>query len=351
MKLGIIGLPQSGKTTIFNAVSGQVVAVGDYSRAEHRAVVKVPDHRVEDLFSIAESKKLTHAEIEFLDSTAFTGKGKKSSGELGNVHDLRLLDAFAIVIDDFSNDAQPEHDLQAIVDEMILADLMVIENNLDKLSRSIKLTGKKDRAHEAELLKICLDALNNEKMLSEIGLIEKDAKELRGYSFLSLKPQLVVFNISEKKLSDAEKIYGEYSKFKINGIRDISVMCGKLQMELSQLPEEERLEFQKEMNIKQLALERFIQKSYELLGLISFFTLGAPETRAWTIKRGTAAPQAAGAIHTDFERGFIRAEVATFEDYMKYKSLPALKTAARLRVEGKDYIVKDGDVILFLFNV
>ena len=351
MKLGIIGLPQSGKTTLFNAVSGQEVAVGDYSRAEHRAVVKVPDKRIENLYSLGESKKLTYAEIEFLDSTGFTGKGKKSSGELGNVHDLRLLDAFAIVVDFYNADASPEHDIAAIVDEMILADLILIENNLDKLDRSIKLTGKQDRAKELELLKICKEALENEKMLSEIELSESDLKELRGYCFLTLKPQLIVLNISEEKLSDLEQLNNDFSKFKKENIRDISVICGKLQMELAQLPEEERREFLDDMNIEKSALERFIQKSYELLGLISFFTLGAPETRAWTIKKGTMAPKAAGVIHTDFERGFIRAEVATYENYMKYKTLPALKAAAKLHVEGKDYIVNDGDVILFLFNV
>ncbi|RKX21965.1 MAG: redox-regulated ATPase YchF [Candidatus Zixiibacteriota bacterium] len=351
MKLGIIGLPQSGKTTLFNAVSGQEAAVGDYSRAEHRAVVKVPDERVENLYSLIKSKKLTHAEIEFLDSTGFTGKGKNSSGELGNIHELRLLDAFAIVVDYFTPDAVPEQDISAIVDEMILADMILIENNLDKLDRSIKLTGKMDRARELELLKICREALENEKMLSEIGLSESDKKELRGYCFLTLKPQLIVLNISEDKLPDAEQINTDFSKFKKENIRDISVICGQLQMELAQLSEEEQREFLDDMNIKKSAHERFIQKSYELLGLISFFTIGAPETRAWTIKKGTTAPKAAGIIHTDFERGFIRAEVATYEDYMKYKTLPALKAAAKLHVEGKEYIVNDGDVILFLFNV
>lgn len=351
MKLGIIGLPQSGKTTLFNAASGQEVAVGDYSRAEHRAIVKVPDNRTDNLHILSDSKKLTHAEIEFFDSSGFTGKGKKSTGELGNVHELRLLDAFAFVIDYFNPEATPEQDIVAIADEMILADLILIENNLDKLDRSIKLTGKQDRARELELLKICKEALENEKMLSEIDLTDSDKKEIRGYCFLTLKPQLIVLNISEDKLPDAEKINNDFSKFKKENIRDISIICGKLQMELAQLSDEEQREFLNDMNIKKSALERFIQKSYELLGLISFFTTGPPETRAWTIKRGTTAPKAAGVIHTDFERGFIRAEVATYENYMEYKTLPALKAAAKLHVEGKEYIVKNGDVILFLFNV
>ncbi len=351
MKLGIIGLPQSGKTTIFNAASGQEVAVGDYSRAVHRAIVKVPDQRANDLHILSNSKKLTHAEIEFLDSSGFTGKGKKSTGELGNMADLRLMDAFAIVADFFSPDATPEQDIHAVADEMILADLILIENNFDKLERSIKMTGKHDRARELELLKICKEALENEKMLSEIELSESDKKELRGYCFLTLKPQLIVLNISEDKLTDTETIENDFSKFRKENIREISIICGKLQMELAQLSDEEQREFLNDLNIKYSALERFIQKSYDLLGLVSFFTTGPPETRAWTIKKGSTAPKAAGVIHTDFERGFIRAEVATYENYMEYKTLPALKAAAKLHVEGKEYIVKNGDVILFLFNV
>ncbi|MCP4703132.1 MAG: redox-regulated ATPase YchF, partial [candidate division Zixibacteria bacterium] len=245
----------------------------------------------------------------------------------------------------------PEQDISLVVDEMILADLILIENNFDKLAHLIKATGKKDRARELELLKICKEALDNEKMLSELELSDGDLKELRGYCFLTLKPQLAVLNISEDKLDNIEEIEEAFSKFKMENIRDISIICGKLQMELAQLSDEEQREFLNDLNIKYSALERFIQKSYELLGLISYFTTGDPETRAWTIKKGYTAPKAAGVIHTDFERGFIRAEVATYENYMEYKTLPALKAAAKLHVEGKDYLVKDGDVILFLFNV
>jgi len=351
MKLGIIGLPQSGKTTLFNAVSGQEAAVGDYSRAEHRAVIKVPDERVDNLFAIAKSKKMTHAELEIFDSAGFTGKGKDSSGEIGSIHELRLLDAMVIVVDCFGPDTLPEHDVQKVIDEMLLADLMMVESNVDKLGRAIKLTGKKERTRELELLKICQEALNNEQAILELGLSEADVKILRGYSFLSLKPQLLVFNISENKLADFDNLYNHFSKYKKEGVRDIAIVCGKFEMELAQLPDEERSEFLKEMNIKQPAIDKFIQRSYTLLGLISFFTLGAPETRAWTIQKGTTALKAAGTIHTDFERGFIKAEVASYEDYIQYKTLPDLKAAGKLQLEGKDYIVRDGDVILFLFNV
>ncbi len=351
MKIAIIGPPQSGKSTLFNALSGQDVAVGDYSRSEHRAIIKVPDGRVEVLGEIEKSKKITHAEIEFFDTAGFSGKGKQASGEISSTHDLKQVDAFAIVVDCFSSDAKPEEDLRSIIDEMILADMMHIEDNIEKLDRKMQLTGKRDRARELEVLKLCRDALNDEKLIGEIGLSAEDEKTIRGYTFLSLKPQIVVFNISEEKIEQTESLRQKYAGYRMENIRDISIICGRLEMELAQLPGEEKTAFLKELGIEHPAVERFIQISYNLLGLISFLTAGPPESRAWTIRKGTNAVHAAGAIHTDIERGFIKAEVASYDDYIKHKSMAALKAAARLHLEGKDYIVQDGDVILFRFNV
>ncbi|RKX29432.1 MAG: redox-regulated ATPase YchF [Candidatus Zixiibacteriota bacterium] len=351
MKLGIIVLPQSGKTTLFNAASGQQEAVGDYSKAVHRAVIKVPDRRLDDLSELHNPKKTTYAEIEFLDVAGFTGKGKKAKGEPDIMHDLRLMDAVVIVVDAFNPDADPERDLQILIDEMILSDLMMIEHNVDKLERTIKLTGKQERARELEVLKRCQKALEEERMLIEIGLSDDDKKEVRGYSFLTLKPQLLVFNISEDKLPEYASIYAGYEKYCREGMRDISVICGKIEMELAALADEDRGEFLKELNIERPVVEKFIRKSFGLLGLITFFTVGPPECRAWMLRKGSTAPKAAGTVHTDFERGFIRAEVASYDDYMVHKTLPALKAAAKLHVEGKDYVVQDGDVILFRFNI
>ena len=351
MKLGIIGLPQSGKTTLFNAVSGLEEAVGDYSQAVHRAVIKVPDERLDNLAELFEPEKVTHAEIEFLDAAAFTGKGRKAGDEPDIMHDLRTMDAVVIVVDDFSDNAQPERDLRNLIDEMILADLVLVENNLTKLERSIKLTGKKERAAELEVLKKCHQALNEEKSLSVLGLTEDEKREVRGYAFLTLMPQLIVFNIGEDKLPRRHEIYESRKEHCVEGFRDISVICGKIEMELAALEEDERAEFLRELNIDRPAVDKFIQKSYGLLGLISFFTVLGPECRAWTIKEGTTANKAAGVVHTDFERGFIKAEVAAYDDHMEYKTVPALKAAAKLHIEGKDYVVRDGDVILFRFNV
>jgi len=352
MKLGIIGLPQSGKTTLFNAASGHQEQVGDYSRAEHRAVIKVPDRRLDELTAVfGETKKVTHAEIEFLDAVGFSGKARASGGNIELTPDLHLMDAFVVVLDAFSHDADPEHDLHAIIDEMLFADLAIIENNIDKIARTIQLTGHRERARELELLELCRDTLNNEQMIAELELSAEDEKTLRGYAFLSQKPQLVVFNISEDKLPQFSQWYDSYAKYKQEGMRDIAVICGKIEMELAVLDEADRAAFLKELAIERPAVEKVVQRSYALLGLISFFTLGRPECRAWTIRRGSRAPQAAGAIHSDFERGFIRAEVASYEDYLEHKTLPALKAAAKLHVEGKDYVVQNGDVILFRFNV
>ena len=352
MKLGIIGLPQSGKTTIFNAASGQQEAVGDYSQAAHRAVIKVPDQRLVVLSDMHQPKKTTFAEIEFLDSPGFTGKSKNGKGEPEVLHDLRLADAVVIVVDNFSPDAHPEQDLQLLTDEMVLSDLMMIENNVEKLARTIKLTGKQERARELEILQRCQEALNNDQLLIELGLSEEDRKEIRGYAFLTLKPQLITFNISEEMLPNYATIYADYEKkYCREGMRDISVICGNIEMELAALSDEDRQAFLKELNIERPVVEKFIRKSFSLLGLITFFTAGPPECRAWTLKKGSTAPKAAGTVHTDFERGFIRAEVASYDDYIVYKTLPALKAAAKLHVEGKDYVVQDGDIILFRFNI
>ena len=350
MKLGILGLPESGKTSLFNAASGNAVEVGDFSQKEHRAIIKVPDSRLDDLTTLVTTKKVTYAEIEFLDAAAFTGKGKQS-GNISIPNELRLMDAFVLVLDAFSGERDPEKDLQTITDEMILADMAVVENNVEKLSRLIKVTGKKERARELELLEKCRDALNEERMVSELDFSDEDWKILRGYAFLSQKPQLLAFNISEDKLPETDKLYNDFSKYRVEGKRDIVVVCASIEMELASLASEDRKAFLDDLGIAKPVIDKVIQRSYSLLGLISFFTIGEPECRAWTIKKGSPAPKAAGAIHTDFERGFIKAEVATYDDYMVHKTLPALKAAAKLHIEGKDYVVQDGDVILFRFNV
>lgn len=350
MKLGIIGKPQAGKTTVFNAAAGRQETVGDFSQVAHKAIIKVPDPRLDRLAELVKPPKVTHAEIEFLDSPGFTGKGKEAT-DFSLSPDLRQADALIVVIDAFSDKAQPARDIQDLIDEMILADQVLIENNISKKSRKIKLTGDTSEVRELELLKHALELLEQEKPLIDLDLSEDDLKLLRGYMFISQKPLLIVLNIAEDDLEKSEEIFKEHEQIITPAKRELAILCGKIEMELISLDPEERRAFLEELHIATPAVDLVIQKSFCLLGLISFFTIGDNEVRAWPIKRGTVARKAAGMVHSDIERGFIRAETVAYDDYVTYQTHAALKAAGKIRLEGKDYVVQDGDVILFRFNV
>jgi len=350
MKLGIIGKPQAGKTTVFNAACGQQENVGDFSKALHRALVTVPDERLEVLAELVHPKKITYAQIEFVDAPGFSGKGKDAKAF--EIHeDLRQADAFLMVVDAFSDDASPESDVQNLIDEMILLDQTLVESTIDKRGRRAKLTGDKSETRKLEVLGRCLEVLEQEKPLLECELAPDEDKLLRGYQFLSQKPLLVVINIGENDIEQIPAVTKKYSRFVEPGKRELAVICGKIEMEMVGLEPEERAEFMNDLGIKTPAMEQVIAKSYYLLGLISYLTAAEPEVRAWTISRGDNAQKAAGVIHSDIERGFIRAEVTAYDDYVEYKTIPAIKAAGKQRLEGKEYIVADGDVILFRFNV
>jgi hypothetical protein len=350
MKLGIIGKPQSGKTTVFNAASGQQEAVGDYSQALHRAVIKVPDERIDCLAELVSPKKTTYAEIEFLDAPGFTGKGKES-GAVEISQEVHQMDALVLVVGAFAPNAAPEKDVTDLIDEMTLGDQLAIESNIEKKGRKAKLTGDKSGMHEIELLQRCQKTLEDGTLLIDAELTADEEKSLRGFTFLTQKPLLIVVNISEDDIGKADEIRDRFSKFVAAGKRDVAVVCGKIEMELVTLNEEERKPFLEELGITTPAVEQVIQKSYALLGMISFLTAGEPEVRAWTIRKGTNAQKAAGVIHSDIERGFIRAEVVAYEDYIALKTPAAIKAAGKSRLEGKEYVMQDGDVVLFRFNV
>ena len=350
MKLGIIGKPQCGKTTIFNAAAGQEEAVGNYSRASHRAVIRVPDERVDKLAELSEPDRKVYPEIEFLDAPGFTGDGKESSG-LSVTNELREMDALLMVIDAFSAEADPGRYIQNLVDEMILADQAVVENNIQSKSRKMKLTGDKSLERELDLLRRCLEVLEQERPLLYLDVIPGEETLLRNYQFLSRKPLLIILNIAEEDLPRQDEVSWQYAHLVEPGKRDVATVCGKVQMELAAFPPDEQEAFYAELGVTGSAMDRVVKKSYALLSLISFLTIGKDEVRAWTIRKGTLARKAAGAVHGDIERGFIRAEVTRFEDWMEYKTTAALKAAGKTRSEGKDYVVQDGDEILFLFNV
>ncbi len=350
MKLGIIGKPQCGKTTIFNAAAGKSEAVGDFSQASHRAVIKITDPRVDFLAEIVQPRKITYAEIEFLDAPGLTGKGK-DAGTLEISPELRLMDALILVVDAFSPNADPERFIPRLIDELILADLSVVENNIDKKSKKLKLTGDKSLSGELELLETCRRMLESEQPLIDLELSHTDEKCLRGYTFLSRKPLLIVLNISEDDLPRADEIRHRHAGLISPYKKDLVVICGSIEAELVSLDEEERRAFMADLDITEPAVDQVIKKAYALIGLVSFLTYGKPEARAWTIRKGTTAQKAAGAIHSDIEKGFIRAEVISYDDFVEHRTPAALKAAGKLRLEGKDYVVQDGDIILFRFNV
>ncbi len=350
MKLGIIGKPQSGKTTIFNAAANMQEAVGDFSQAMHRGVIKVPDVRIDILTEMIIPKKTTYAEISFLDVPGFSGKGKDSEKFEINP-EIRQMETLMVVIDGFSSDATPEADIQAIQDEMILIDMALLETNIAKKSKKIKITGDKTVLKEVELLKKCYDFLELEKPLIDLDLTDEEKKLIRGFMFITEKPLLFVINIAESDIQNIDSMLEKMSSFVSAGKRDVTAMCGKIEMELVTLEDDERKMFLEDLGITIPAVENVVQKSYELLGLISYITAAEPEVRAWTIRRGTNAQKSAGVIHSDIERGFIRAEVTSYADYLEFKTPAALKSAGKTRLEGKEYIMQDGDIVLFRFNV
>jgi len=344
MKVGLIGHRGAGKTTIFNMLTGLEAQVGGFGGKEevHLGVIKVPDARIDKLSEIYKPKKTTYAEIRFTDFPPSQGEEDlKSNNAL--VTQMREVDAITLVLRDFETDAQPLKELNALLTEMILADLTVVENRRSRLKK------EKARPQEEALLERCARALENEESLRNLPFTAADENLASGFGFLSRKPLLVIFNQSEEKAGlPLEAAYQEELKRRqLQGL----ALAGKVEMEIAQLDERDRAAFLREIGIQEPARERFIRASYALLDLISFFTTGEDEVRAWTIAQGTVARKAAGKIHSDIERGFIRAEVIAYDDFIVYGGEAKCKEAGKLRLEGKEYVVKDGDIIHFRFAV
>jgi len=343
MKVGLIGRQGSGKTTIFNALTGLNAGVGQGEKAEsHIGVTKVPDARVDRLAAIFQPKKTTYAEIRFTDFPSAQSQEKlKANAAL--LAQMRDVDAMALVLGAFDGLSDPMKELRDLLAEMILADLAVVENRLERLKK------EKGKEREGEVLARCLKTLENEEALRSLGFTADEETLFAGFGFLSRKAVIALFNVGEegagKELPDSYQ--AELQKMRIPGL----VLSAKVEMEVAQLDEKDRQAFLTELGIREPARDRFIRASYRLLDLISFFTTGEDEVKAWTIKQGTAARKAAGKIHSDIERGFIRAEVASYDDFMRYGSEAKCREAGKLRLEGKDYPVEDGDIIHFRFNV
>jgi len=359
MEIGIIGLPKSGKTTVFNALTKGKVEVGAYAKGEPNiGVAKVPDPRLDGLEGIFHPKRKIPAEVRYIDVGALSKRGL--GGEL--LTHLGKADALLHVVRAFEDERvphiegsiDPERDIAMLDLELAFSDLSVLENRLQRIEASLKDAKpheREDFTKEQALLARIKDSLGNEVPIREQGLTREETKAISSYQFLSAKPLLLVFNIGEDRLPEASSLEEEWRTRYCRPQLEVAALCGKLEMELAQLDDAEAQDFRSDMGLEELALNRMIRLSYELLGLLSFFTVVSDEVKAWTINRDTTAVKAAGKVHSDMERGFIRAEVIGYEALVKCGSIAEGRKRGVLHVEGKSYIVKDGDVITFLFNI
>ena len=341
MKLGIIGLPQSGKSTVFEALTKNI-SESAHKGEDRIGTIRVPDSRIDVLSKMYEPQKTIYAQVEyFLPATAGAKKDQAADQSIWTA--ARDCDALILVIRNHSpGENSPLADFRHMEQELILADLVVVEKRLERIEHDHK-RGKKMDPEEHALLIDCRRNLENEISLRSVEKLST-ARKLRGFAFLSAKPLLVLFNNNDD--DDRLPEVGDLTESE-----NCLVIRGKLEQELSQMSTEDAAEFLNEFNIGQTATDRVIQNSYELLGLISFFTVGKDEVRAWTIKKGTPAVDAAGVIHSDMQKGFIRAEVLAFDDLMQAGTHAAARKKGIVRLEGKTYEVKDGDLINFRFNV
>lgn len=362
LNCGLIGLPMVGKTTIFNLLTGAGAETSNFltgkTETNIRAAV-VPDKRVDFLSGIYRPRKTVHAQIRFSDVPGLV-RGSSQGKGVGNqfLNAIRSVDMLAHVVRAFVNEDVPHvdggidplRDIETINLELLFADMEIVDKRIERIKGGKKV--KKENVVELEVMEKCLNALENEISIGRLDLSETEKLVLKNYSFLTEKPMLLVVNTDERQFKT--KTYpGREELHTYAAGRGLPVLeiCGKIEMEINQLPDEDKEIFLADLGVSQSGIDRLARAAYDYLGLISFFTVGEDEVKAWTIQKGTMARQAAGKIHSDIERGFIKAEVAKYRDLENLGSMAKVKEKGLSRLEGKEYIVEDGDIILFRFNV
>jgi GTP-binding protein YchF len=360
MEIGIFGLPLSGKTTLFNLLtrSHAETGFGGSKKKANLGMSVVPDPRLDRLSAIWSPKKTTHAVIRYVD-VAGVEKGAEKGLSSEILTSLKNTDALLVVLRDFPDEQVPHplggldpvRDASAVASEMLLSDLITVETRLERIAKQMK--GKVPDAVLAEkaLMERLREALEAETPLRDLPLAEEERQLVKGFQFLTLKPMILALNLGEKEIGEAEARTARLKERWQSPHVAVTHLCATIEQEISELSPADARAFLDDLGLADSATDRIIRTSYELLGLISFFTMGEDECRAWTVRRGAKAPQAAGVIHSDLERGFIRAEVVGYEDFASAGSLAACRERGVLRLEGKEYVVRDGDILNIRFSV